>query len=157
MGLVGSCVVCLVPNSVLNRTPNRQHSYAEDGRCRPKHVGGIKWYNKQSKCILFDFCLSMWLLSRASVHPLMLNTKVFLNKGWGQEHKPTLHGSLQAFCMELPMLILLFYGTRKITCHWYRKCDLNPHYRPLIYVTACSAVDMLMCQHSSSVNPILKM
>jgi hypothetical protein len=37
MGPVGSCVVCLV--------------------CRPKHVGGIKWYNKESKYISLDFCL----------------------------------------------------------------------------------------------------
>jgi hypothetical protein len=27
------------------------------GRCRPKHVGGIKLYNKQSECISLDFCL----------------------------------------------------------------------------------------------------
>jgi hypothetical protein len=58
MGPVGNCVVCLVCDSGLfteylalfdfNHTVFKQfylvfyNNHPEDGRCRPKHVGGIK-------------------------------------------------------------------------------------------------------------------
>ena len=44
-----------------------------------------------------------------------------------------------------------------MTHHRHHKCDLKLHYHPLIYGTVCCAAGMLMCQHSSSGNVILKM
>jgi len=56
------------------------------------------------------------------------------------------------------MLRILFFGTTwKMTHHSQHKRDLNLHYHPLIYVTVCCAAGMLMYQHSSSVNVVLKM
>jgi hypothetical protein len=36
------------------------------GRCRPKHVGRIKWYNKHSTCISLDFCLFIFENARSN-------------------------------------------------------------------------------------------
>lgn len=71
---------------------------------------------------------------------------------------PTLYSSLLRLCINIPMLRILFFSTtRKITHHRHHKRDLNLHYHPLIYGTVCCAAGMLMYQHSSSVNVVLKM